>query len=210
MNIPSLSQIVSFIKKNNYTLTIGIILVLVIVLVIILLVFTDSNPELISAVASTGLAFATVISVITTSLVLQEERRSRKQRVKPEFKIKLEQVNRKATMFVAENIGNGPAQNVELCVEPHQDNENDVEDISYPTVPPGGSVPIGNPFHERDIISIQKTDEENELAGVDIDVDYDDILGNKMESHDEIKLESIIKRLELLRGAESIVSDYGY
>lgn len=81
------------------------------------------EPLFVSAVGTSALVLVTGTSVFLTLLLLEENRTARKREVKPSFSIQLEPVAISTFGVVIENIGNGPAKDVEatLTLYPNED-----------------------------------------------------------------------------------------
>lgn len=135
--------------KRGHQISLGLILVSI---VAILLSFLYAayvglfSPSFVSAVATSGLVLVTAVSVILTISLLNEQSKARKQEIIPAFKLGTKGIALGKRGIIARNIGNGPAQNIEVTVTVQP--QNIETSFEYPNVATGEILPIGDPFSD--------------------------------------------------------------
>ncbi|WP_156037875.1 hypothetical protein [Haloferax prahovense] len=70
-----------------------------------------------SIIVTSGLVLATTLSLIATRNTLHEQRLAREQQAKPLLRVSLEEVTRSAYSIMVENVGNGPAKDVDVTIK---------------------------------------------------------------------------------------------
>jgi len=100
-----------------------------------------------SVIATSGLVLATTLSLITTRNTLHEQRLAREQQAKPLLRLTLEEVSREAYSVMAENVGNGPATDVDITIKAISDNVegeqvHDAINTSLPVISPSESIAV--------------------------------------------------------------------
>ncbi|SEH14643.1 hypothetical protein SAMN04487967_1700 [Natronorubrum sediminis] len=136
------------------------------------------EPMLVSAVATAALVLVTAVSVTLTLVLLSEERRARQQEIMPVFKLELKGFYLGHYGIALKNIGNGPAQNVEVNIELQSEKEN--RTITYPNVAPGNSIPVPEPFEE---VKLEK-DRFDEFGQITVKGTCEDVTGEEQSISD--------------------------
>lgn len=160
------------------------------ILTTIMIVFLYSTQQgvfeanFVSAVITSMLVFVTAVSVFMTLLLLRENRTARQKEYEPAFSLSLKSIFSGTRSIVIENIGNGPAQDVDvtLTVKP-----NDMEyEMKRKNVRPGDGF-----LNLRSEIPVNPEEAEK----VVIDGECKDVFGNKVEIYSE-------SDVDILRTAE--------
>lgn len=104
------------------------------------------GPAFTSAIASSGLVLATTLSLITTRDTLREQRLSREQDAKPLLRMVLTPTTLSGYSIMVENVGNGPATEIEIKIEAVGTDGQVVDggtvQASLPTVAAGESIAV--------------------------------------------------------------------
>lgn len=136
--------------SRGYQITIGLLLLFIIGGLIAFLYASYIgffDPPFVSAAATSGLVLVTAVSVILTISLLNEHRKTRQQDIIPVFKLQIKPISIGKSGIVARNIGNGPAQNIDITVTIYPQNSEHF--LKYPNVAEGDVIPIGNPFEDH-------------------------------------------------------------
>lgn len=167
------------------------------------------GPGLTSAIASSGLVIATTLSLITTRETLREERLSREQDAKPLLRITLESISLGSNSLMVENVGNGPARDIDVSVEaigsniPKEAINKEIE-VSLPTIAAGEQIALSTGVegvlspHER-----HKHSEEDQRAILE---PVDDISEEDLQGVEKIVLSGSCR--DLLENEHSVNSEY--
>ncbi|WP_147302022.1 hypothetical protein [Haloferax sp. Atlit-4N] len=100
-----------------------------------------------SVIASSGLVLATTLSLITTRNTLHEQRLAREQQAKPLLRLDLEKVTLGAYSIMVENVGNGPAKDVDVTIKAissdgQRDSVQDEIGTPLPVISPSESIAV--------------------------------------------------------------------
>jgi len=136
------------------------------------------EPSFVSAVVTSMLVMVTGISVFLTLLLLEENRTARQREFEPSFTVYLEPVAIGAFDVVLENIGNGPAKDVEATLRLYPD---EIEwKFRRQNVRPGDKAPAF--ISEEDIVFKQESSDE--FDKITVQGECTDVFGNTVEFSD--------------------------
>lgn len=125
------------------------------------------GPAFASAIASSGLVLATIISLITTRDTLEEQRLAREQQAKPLLRLIPEKVTLGSYSLMIENVGNGPAKNIDVSVKAIGSDLNEKISPEIPLLASGESVAVSVGMDDVPEVGFtQSEDEEYNRDGI--------------------------------------------
>ncbi|MFC4986711.1 hypothetical protein [Saliphagus infecundisoli] len=140
------------------------------------------EPEFGSAVVTSMLVLVTAVSVFLTLLLVKENKTARERENKPVFTITTGSIYSNSYQLAVENIGNGPAQNVDITMTTEPDNID--AKLERKNVRPG-DICLDSATH------ITANHIPERYKTVSIKGTCEDIFGNEVEVNNEAKVENI-------------------
>lgn len=160
------------------------------------------EPEFVSAAVTSMLVFVTGISVFITLLILKEDQTARRKNVEPVFTLSTRTVSHGSYDIIIKNIGNGPAQNIDIAVSAHPSGT--TSSIYRKNIRPGEEI-----LQMSSDLGIGLKADFNQVDYISIDGKCTDIYGNTVPISDKYDTSKISTKTmdSLLKSDEELLRE---